>query len=449
MKPSKFSATYLAGHLRQLSLPHNFMVAYSGGMDSHVLLHALSSIAAPDWSVAAVHINHGLNSAARDWAQHCRQTCERLQIPVTVIDIDASPRTGESPEACARKARYAALSRHLSAGQILLTAHHLDDQAETCLLQLLRGSGVRGLAAMPARQTFAGGELVRPLLTVSREDLLAYAQAEQLDWVEDSSNQDIEFDRNYLRDQIMPLLQARWPAANKSLSQSSVHAAEASELLDEHAAEDLQRGQHSTDHLDLRILFELSALRSSNVMRYWLISANRRPPGRKRLLEFIRQLRQAGTERAPRLAWEDVELCCYQNMLYLLKRLPEQIAIDALPCNIPALPELPYGRLHRRDVVGEGLACHYLDNNNLQIRFRYGGEKIQLTGRAEHKTLKNVLQEHKLPTWLRDFLPLVYYGDTLVMIPDIGVIEGYQARAGEPGVSFHWDWSLQHSQVHI
>ncbi|MEX0951514.1 MAG: tRNA lysidine(34) synthetase TilS [Gammaproteobacteria bacterium] len=444
MKSEKFSAAYLAGYLRQLSLPQNFLLAYSGGMDSHVLLHALSCITAPGWSVAAVHINHGLHPAAGDWAQHCRQTCERLQVPITVIDIDASPRAGESPEACARIARYTALGAHLAPGQVLLTAHHLDDQAETCLLQLLRGSGVRGLAAMPARQTFAKGEMVRPLLEINREELLVYARSEQLNWVEDNSNQDVQFDRNYLRQQVMPVLQARWPAANRSFSQSSRHAAEASELLDELAAGDLQRGQHSTDQLDLRILSGLPALRSSNVLRYWLHSANVRPPGRKRLQEFVRQLQQANVDRTPRLVWDDVELCCYQHTLYLLKALPYRLSTDTLQCNIKAMPELPYGQLRLEHAVGTGLAYHYLQDNNLRIRFRHGGEKIQLAGHAEHKTLKNILQEHKLPPWLRDFLPLIYYDNILVMIPGIGTVEGYQARADEPGVSFNWDWSFQH-----
>ncbi len=216
-------------------------VAYSGGMDSHVLLHSLAGLRdrlklAP---LNAIHINHGLSEQAGNWAHHCQSICEQLAIPLQIINVDAQPVSGQSPEEAAREARYSALAGALPDNSCLLTAHHRRDQAETLMLQLLRGGGVQGTAAMPPWCEFAQGILLRPLLDCSHEQLLVYAAAHQLDWVDDDSNTDTRFDRNYLRHQVMPDLRQRWPAVDAILARVARRHAETSELLNDLAATDL------------------------------------------------------------------------------------------------------------------------------------------------------------------------------------------------------------------
>ena len=205
-----------------------YWVAYSGGIDSHVLLHLLAGWRARLPGVlGAVHVNHQLQQQSGDWELHCRAVCEELGLGFQALQVAARPRRGESPEAAARSARYRGLSEWLPPGAVLVTAQHLDDQAETLLLQLLRGSGVHGLAAMPAMTVLGAGLHQRPLLGVTRAQLRRYAESHRLDWIDDPSNTDTAFDRNYLRHEIMPRLKARWPAAGATLSRSAAHCAEA------------------------------------------------------------------------------------------------------------------------------------------------------------------------------------------------------------------------------
>ncbi|OGI37123.1 MAG: tRNA lysidine(34) synthetase TilS, partial [Candidatus Muproteobacteria bacterium RBG_16_64_10] len=224
----------------KLSPATRFQLAYSGGLDSHVLLHALAQLQRTHGlNLGAVHVDHGLQAASRDWAQHCARICAALGIPCIIERVQVPDARADGLEAAARRARYACLARHVGAGDALLTAHHLDDQAETVLLQLLRGAGVHGLAAMPAIAPFSAGVLARPLLGFTRTALAHYARAEKLQWIEDSSNRDLRRARNLVRHQVLPLLQQRWPAAVRQLAQTARHAAEAAALLDDLAGADL------------------------------------------------------------------------------------------------------------------------------------------------------------------------------------------------------------------
>lgn len=214
-------------YLSQLLIAHpqicRLIVGYSGGLDSHVLLHGLA-MHRPYWltqKLEAIYVDHGLQTASAVWGEHCAEVCRDLNMPFRVLKIDARPVPGESPEAAARRARYAALAAELGFDSALLTAHHRDDQAETLLLQLLRGAGPYGLAAMPAVSRLGQGRLLRPFLEVDRAELLAYAGKHGLRWIEDASNTDTGFDRNYLRHRVLPLLRERWPAVNRTLSRSA------------------------------------------------------------------------------------------------------------------------------------------------------------------------------------------------------------------------------------
>lgn len=213
-----FGKAGLLSQLQSLPRPSGYLVAYSGGLDSHVLVHALAGLRAElRLPVRALHVHHGLQPQADDWVVHCEAVCRQLEIPLLVEQLDLAPGAGESIEAAARAARYAAIAKHLRRDEMLLTAQHRDDQAETLLLQLLRGAGLEGLSGMPGCRAWQGGWHARPLLDVDREALAVYARDHQLQWIEDPSNLDERFDRNYLRHRVMPLLRARWPSATTTL----------------------------------------------------------------------------------------------------------------------------------------------------------------------------------------------------------------------------------------
>ncbi|MCB1775924.1 MAG: tRNA lysidine(34) synthetase TilS, partial [Candidatus Competibacteraceae bacterium] len=240
-------------HLSRLLTAHphtRLVIGYSGGVDSHVLLHVLATQQALGLArtVEAIYIDHGLHAVSAVWGEHCAAVCRDLNLPFRVLKIDAGPMPGESPEAAARRARYAALAAELGPDSALLTAHHRDDQAETLLLQLLRGAGPHGLAAMPEAARLGEGWLLRPFLDVDRAELLVYARERRLCWIEDASNADTGFNRNYLRHQVLPVLRARWPAVNRTLSRSARLCAETATGLDEEAAADLARV--ATEHPD-------------------------------------------------------------------------------------------------------------------------------------------------------------------------------------------------------
>ena len=253
-------------------------IAFSGGLDSTVLLHLLASLAKIENlpPVSAVHVHHGLQAAADAWPAHCQSVCDALGVPLRVMRVQVSP--GASLERAAREARYQAFMQVMEAGEVLFTGQHRDDQAETLLFRLLRGAGVRGLASMPEHRPLAQGHLVRPLLAFSRSELEAYAHQHQLQWIEDPSNADPRFSRNYLRHRVFPTLTERWPQAITHLARTAEHMAEAQGLLDELALMDLQRAdQPSTfpwlplPSLALEPLRELSDARQRNALRHWLI----------------------------------------------------------------------------------------------------------------------------------------------------------------------------------
>ncbi|MDG4605564.1 MAG: tRNA lysidine(34) synthetase TilS, partial [Candidatus Contendobacter sp.] len=262
----QYISAFLAAHPQS----HRLIVGYSGGMDSHVLLHLLAMQRElwPERTLEAIYVDHGLHPASAVWGGHCARVCRELNVPFRTLRIDARPAPGESPEAAARQARYAALAAALEPDAALLTAHHRDDQAETLLLQLLRGAGPHGLAAMPEAARLGQGRLLRPLLNVDRAALLAYAHTQQLQWIEDASNADTGFDRNYLRHRILPLLRERWPAANRVLARSARLCAETAGWLDAEADADLARVMTARpDALSVPALRELSELRQRNLLR--------------------------------------------------------------------------------------------------------------------------------------------------------------------------------------
>ena len=308
----------ITAFLDTLSGSRRYLVAYSGGMDSHVLLHLLACLGRETgYEVRAVHVNHNIHPRSRDWARHCREACRALGVELEVLEVDASKPGKESPENWAREKRYGALERTLVADEILLTAHHQDDQLETLLLRLLRGAGVLGLAAMRPVREFGKGLHARPLLQYSRAELLDYAERHGLKWIEDPSNTDTQLDRNYLRHEVLPALKHRWPAAASPVSRTIQACAEAQELLDDLARQDLQRC--ATDEPDVLLVDQvqqLSGARQKNLIRYWSRILDLPPPNSRHLSHIISDVLQARPDATPQVNWKGATLQRQRNYLY-------------------------------------------------------------------------------------------------------------------------------------
>lgn len=419
-------------------------VAFSGGADSTALLAALTRLPQPLRSLRAVHIDHHLHPSSGRWSAHCRRVARALAVPLTVRSATVSRLRGESLEAAARTARYARLAAQLAEGEALLTAHHQDDQLETVLLQLLRGAGVAGLAAMPAVTPFARGLLVRPLLGVPRAALGAWVRRSGLNWVEDETNALTRLDRNYLRARVLPGILARWPAAAATIGRSARHLAEAQQLLDGLGAADCARASWGAA-LSAKVLRTLPMERRRNALRYWIAAADRLPPSTRLLHEIAGPLLTARADAQPQVSWEGAVVQRQADLLTLgpgpqrmgrtqrLSPAPAQPAASLTDrtwhwrehaCVLPT----PFGTLTvRRDARGpldlDALAP------TLTLRARRGGERLRPSRGGPRRTLKQLLQETRVPVRLRTHLPLVFDGEHLVAVADLWLDESVQAHA--------------------
>jgi tRNA(Ile)-lysidine synthase len=429
--------------LRSWPQPSGYCIAFSGGLDSSVLLHAMAALRG-DFAqrLRAVHINHGLNADAGRWQEHCREVCAGLGVGYVACDADVSADRAQSLEARARKARYARLRELLLADELLLTAHHRDDQLETVLLQLLRGAGPAGLAAMPALTDFGRGRLGRPLLTLSRAQLQAYAQAEGISWIDDSSNADPRFDRNYLRAQVIPALTARWSAAARTVSRSARHCAEAAELLAEIAAADLTESRGARpDCLSLESLGRMQRARQANLVRYWLADLGFPRPPAKQLTQILTEVVTAAPAAAPRVAWPGAEVRRYRGYLYAMPPLaapPQVSAAEAMRPETAVKLTQGLGELRLEAALGEGFSQVACGGRALQIRFRAGGERCRLADEIHRKPLKKLFQERGIVPWMRARLPLIFADDALAAVVGFGVCSEFAAQPGEPGWRIVW-----------
>lgn len=423
--------------LRDLPAALHYWVALSGGLDSTVLLHALAAHRdALPGELRAVHVNHGLHPEAPRWQVHCEQLAASLTVPLKSRAVSVALRPGESLEAVARRERYRVFEGLMKPGDMLLTGQHADDQAETFLLQALRGSGVRGLAAMPLSAPFARGQLVRPLLAWTRAELEVWAREQQLGWIEDPSNTDTDLDRNYLRQEVLPRLRARWPAVAATLGRSARHAAEADEMLKEIAAEDwLRYGDGET--LSLAALEGLPGPRVRNLLRHWLELRGLPLPPSHKLAELLRQA-GAAEDRNPCVDWEGAEVRRYGGRLYAQPPLPPSPVEFLLKPGVSHALGEGLGALELVPAAGEGIRAALCGPAGLRVSFREGGESCRPAGRAHARPLKKWLQEMHVPPWLRDRLPLVYAGRELLAVAGLFSCEPHLAAPGEPGLRIEW-----------
>jgi len=413
-----------------------FCVAFSGGLDSTVLLQAMAALIAQGGvALRAVHVDHGIQPGSADSAERCRQTCRRAGIALDVIALGLDTTGGESIEAAAREARYATLARQLAPGEWLLTAHHRDDQLETVLIQLLRGAGVAGLAAMPARARLGPGWHARPLLEVDRAELAEYAARSGLDWQQDPMNDETRFDRVWLRTRVLPAIRERWPAAATTVARSAGHFADASRLLAEMAAADAT-GLLDDDRLSLEGLGRLSRERRVNLLRWWLRRQGLRPPPAARFAAAMPGFFEARCDGAPCLRWDGGEVRRYRGRLYALSPLP-----DARPAAIAGNgAELDLGTgLGRFGLIpgADGGLAEPLPEP-VAFRFRVGGESLRPHPGRPRKRLKDLCQEAGVVPWMRDRLPLVYAGERLAAVGDLWVDADFAAGVGQPALKPVW-----------
>ena len=385
--------------------------------------------------VRAIHIHHGLQAEADHWDRHCAEVCSRLDIAYQCIHVDADPGPGESPEDAARKARYQAIENELRSDEVLLTAHHQDDQAETLLLQLMRGAGPAGLASMPVIKSFGAGHHARPMLGFSQQSLTQYAVEHKLIWVDDPSNADTSFDRNYIRQEVMPRLVENWSNVNEALSHVAALQQDTLEIIDAMAATDLAAvSTQQRNSLSISKLKQLPESRQYNVLRYWINASGYARPRRNIMQEVIESVLPAAEDAAPLVFWGSTEIRRYQDTLYILPALnsheihhvyawdgEQPLYIDAL--NLEMCLEQSLGKGLHQDAVAR----------RMTVRFRQGGEQLRPHGRRHTHSLKKLMQEAGIPPWQRNRIPLIYIDHQLACVCGYWIAESFSVHADQQG----------------
>jgi tRNA(Ile)-lysidine synthase len=413
------------------------LVAFSGGLDSTVLLHALAHAQLP---IRAVHVDHGLHAQSGAWVEHCQRVAESLGIELVTRRVTVDARAELGLEAAAREVRYDALRDLLQEGEALVTAHHADDQLETMLLAVMRGAGVRGLAAMPACRPFGRGWHARPLLEYTRAELEIWASAAGLECLEDPSNADNALDRNFLRHRIVTALRERWPSAAHSARRTAAHLGEASDVLDALGQADLATARVG-ECLDVGALSALDPTRRRNLLRCWLRGRGARAPSTRKLAAIDHDMLNAQEDRSPCIEWDGFEVRRHRGLLY------------AAPCIVPLDPAhhdltwdgrapltLPaaLGALRVEHTPGSGLDAAIM-SRGLHVRFRAGGEEIRPTGDAHHRKLRKLLQSADILPWWRDRLPLMYVEERLACVGDLWIAQEFAASDARDGVAIVWE----------
>ena len=410
--------------LTELERYQKLVVGFSGGLDSTVLLHYLSSYPALYNKLSAIHIHHGLSANAATWAEHCQRVCASLGIPLVIRHIEFN-RTANIEEN-ARRARYQEFASMLSINDCLLLGHHQDDQAETLLLQLLRGAGVDGLAAMAPVKKLAGHNLCRPLLMHPRQTLVDYARLHHLSWIEDESNQNQAFSRNYLRHQVMPLLHDKWPGAAANLARTAHHCQQAQANLEDLALLDCPAlaDRHATFSLDS--LRNLSHARVSNVVRVWLKNNSIRAPSANVFNCLIDEVIFAKSDAQPCVQWHDIAIKRYRQTLYIVPDKKISPLLMQKWYNFPQPVRINNMLLHAT-LTDKGIKVP--KGAHISVGFRQGGE--QITWHGQTKELKKLLQQWQVPPWQRAEIPLIYINDCLAAVVGFAISDHYFSKDGE------------------
>jgi len=435
----------------------NCHVAYSGGMDSHVLLHALCSLKQAGQfkaKLTALHVNHGLSSNAQAWVKHCQNVCDSFNVPLIVEKVRVE-KDGKGLEDAARNKRLEVFSNAVEQGGYVFTAHHLDDQAETLLFRLLRGTGLRGMSGMALERPLGNGKMSRPLLHITREALARYAREHRLKWIEDESNSEVDFDRNYLRQKVMPLLVARWPGHHKNWQRFAQLAEEGELLQKELGSQDLGRVLRGVHKLDLSALQEFSELRQRNIVRSWFLQleqSHRIPAPDYNVIEQVFQvLIPAQQDAMPVVSWgksgQRFELRRFDSHVYIVlpqSTVPESGRKSWNTAN-PFRLAGELGTLVLVESDGEGVAL--VPGDILEVGFKQGGEQVKPAGRKT-RSLKKILPDYHVPPWLRTRTPLIYRDNVLVAVADLFVCDKYFEKSAPDNDKKLYKFQWQREDLH-
>lgn len=419
--------------LARLPVAREYIVGYSGGADSTALLLALAELGerrpAP---IQALHFDHGLHRRSGDWQAHCARFCAARGIGLRTVHLEVPRERGSSPELAARQARYLALEGMLQAGEMYLTAHHADDRAETLFLNLMRGSGIEGLASIPELRRLGAGWVGRPLLGFARRDLLHYLQVRGVEWIDDPSNRDTTMDRNYLRHELFPALDRRWPGTTTRLARTAQHAREVADVL----SADLNRrfGHIILDRftLDAASLLQLPRTLQALLVRLWVRDSDLPSPPGSRLAAFLDQLEAAATSGGTmELRWAGWQIRRHRDRLWLHRQ--------ALPAPCPELDwdgggVLDLGPVHGSlRIAGGGSAPE-----GLRVGPRRSGDRMRLHCGGPGRRVKDLLRESGVPPWLRDSIPVLYHADEVLALGDWMLSGRWRAWLAEHGATFQW-----------
>jgi len=416
------------------------LVAFSGGLDSRVLLHGIYQAYQSDLlaSVRVAHVNHGLQKEADQWQVFCQQICDQYQFPLLTRKFHLSLENKNSEQA-AREARYHFFEEIIQKNEWIVLAHHLNDQSETILFRLLRGTGLHGLTGMPRSRPLGQGYLLRPFLNISRDELQAYAEEHQLEWIEDPSNQTNDYSRNFLRNKIIPMLYDKWPQLDKSLKNFSQIVDDQVSILDEVAREDIKSLSFNDKSLDIGGFKNLSRARQRNSLHYWVKKQSLLSPSKIEIEEVINQL-DAALENAIKVKIGGGWVRSYDGKLYFCLLEEPKVLVEEVVWN-----DLSVNLLLENGVElilsDENVVSEKKQQNNLQIRKPLSNEVVKILPRSggelttpnyrRHSTdLKKIYQELKVPPWKRKWLPLIYYNDLLVAVPGVFVEQSVIAQDG-------------------
>ena len=427
----------------QLSKDCKVCVAFSGGLDSRVLLELTIKKISLD-RLLVIHVNHGLSAEADYWQRHVEETCDSIGVQLVTEKVTVQS-AGKGLEAAARDIRYKVFDKHMSESDILLQGHHFDDQVETILYRLLRGSGAKGLAGIPKTRKLSRGILFRPLLGIKRSDLENFAKTCSLKWIEDESNKNNEFDRNFIRNNILPKITERWPdyharfdtlirnsRSNKRLSASIFK--QDIQTLDQKQ----ERGGHS---IDIRVFSSLDRVRQKNVLLYWADSNGMQSPGHKIIREILDSLLNADEDKKSQVNFRQTQYRKYRDRVYLLDGKSfsdlEILRSQKIVWNKESRLDLdPVSHLKFDVTQGDGI--RYPKKVPVIIKFRKGGERSHPSGREHSNSLKKCLQESGLEPWWRDYVPLIYFGSELVAVGDLWIQKDWEAGIKEPSLKVSW-----------
>ena len=429
----------LDSHIKPCS---HFTVALSGGVDSVVLLDVFAILSKEmAFTLSAVHVNHGISRHATHWSRFCCDLCHHYGIPIHVAYLKLGKKKGESLEAVARRERYRIF--HSMQSDHVVLAQHIDDQAETFMLQLLRGAGIKGLSSMPLlrnQRTDDTPTILRPLLAITRDQIEAYAQQNQLRWIDDESNDNTLYDRNFLRHEIFPTLKQRYPSYPKVLHRASCHLAEAASLLDELAELD-RKNCFQSGRLEINCLRKLSFARAKNLLRYTLFQQGMAPPNTRKLEEILRQILVARSDSQCYVSFGNTEIRCFQGSVIVQPRKSLINSNHIYPwCGekILILHDLE-GTIRFIETENQGIDPEKIHHAPAIVRLRKGGERFKPHCNRPHRSLKNLLQEATIPPWQRNKLPLLFCDEKLVWVPGIGIDCEFQVKSGKIGIVPVWD----------